>query len=296
MPRHVYGKRPAQPARPHLKLSASLADLATPPPVADWQNDGIEWPMYGNDTVGDCTCAAVGHMVNQLTFYGSGTEQLPTEAHVLAMYSAITGYKPGKPSTDTGAYCQDVLAYWRKTGLEGHKIVAYAAVDPANMTEVHQAIAAFGTVYIGFNVTDAAEDAFDAGKVWDVKKDSQDLGGHCVPIGAYDANKKTLGGVTWAEEFTMTEAYWKQNVDEAWVVLDEDGLNAALAYFAGSTSFYELGLLYAALTGEANPVPVPVTPPAPPVPVPPAPPVVAPSAADVTLYDAFTTWKASVGL
>jgi TPR repeat protein len=255
--RHAYGKLPAQPARPHLKLSGAMRKLAAPPAMSDWQADTIQWPMYANDEIGDCTCAAVGHMVNQLTFYGSGTEVQPTEAHVVAMYSAITGYNPKKPATDTGAYCQDVLAYWRKTGLEGHKIVAYAALDVSNLDEIKQAIAAFGTVYIGLSVTDAAENAFDAGKLWDVKKGSKNLGGHCVPMGAYDSTKKALYGVTWAAEFGMTEAYWKQNVEEAWVVLDEDGLNKAAAYFAGSASFYALGDVFAALTGETNPIPQP---------------------------------------
>jgi hypothetical protein len=261
--RHHYGKLPAQPARPHLKLSPVMKRLAAPPVRADWQADTIQWPMYANDQIGDCTCAAVGHMVNQLTFYGSGTEVQPKESSVVGMYSAVTGYRPGHPSTDTGAYCQDVLAYWRKTGLEGHKIVAYAALDVSNLDEVKQAIAMFGTVYIGFTVTDAAEDAFDAGQVWDVKRGARNLGGHCVPMGAFDSAKKTLYGVTWAAEFGMTEAYWKKYVDEAWVVLDEDGLNKAMAYFAGSASFYELGQAFAALTNETNPIPAPA-----PVPVP----------------------------
>src|SRR5690348_4996959 len=156
------GKLPAQPARPHLKLSAVLRDrLAAPPASADWQADSIQWPMYANDAVGDCTCAGVGHMVNQLTFYGSGTEQIPTEKSVLGMYSAITGYTPSDPNSDTGAYCQDVLAYWRKTGLERHKIVAYASLDVSNLTEIKQAISLFGTVYVGLNFPDTAMTQFD---------------------------------------------------------------------------------------------------------------------------------------
>jgi hypothetical protein len=283
---HKYGKLPAQPARPHLKLSPVLAELPTPPISADWQSNSISWPMYANDTVGDCTCAAVGHVINQLTFYGAGAEYMVTTAHVLAMYSAITGYNPKDSNSDTGAYCQDVLAYWRKTGIEGHKIVAYAALDPSNLTEVKQAINAFGSVYIGFSVTQAAEDAFDAGKVWDVKKGSPNLGGHCVPVGAFNSTTKRFGGVTWAEEFEMTEAYWKQNVDEAWVVLDQDGLNKALEYFAGSATFYDLGQIFAALTGETNPVPVPD-----PTPTPTPPAVVD----DATMWANAKAWAAAKG-
>lgn len=266
------GKLPAQPARPQLRLCPVLAELPAPPAAADWQSDTIAWPMYGNDTIGDCTCAGVGHMVNQLTFYGSGTEQSPTEQHVVAMYSAITGYNPDDPNSDTGAYCQDVLGYWRKTGLEGHKVVAYASLDVHNLTEVKQAVAQFGTVYVGLNFPDSAMTQFNEGKPWDVVKGAKIEGGHCVIVGAYGGGK--FGLVTWGAEAEMTEAFWKKYVDEAWVVLDPDGLNRAGAYFAGSPTLYALGQEFATLTGQANPVPQPTPQPTPtPTPVP-APPVV----------------------
>ncbi|MFG2970911.1 hypothetical protein ACGFZS_47345 [Streptomyces sp. NPDC048288] len=250
------GKLPAQPARPQLRLSAVLQErLAAPPASCDYQSDIITWPMYANDSVGDCTCAGVGHMVNQLTFYGSGTEIQPTEKNVLGMYSAITGYTPTNPDSDTGAYCQDVLGYWRKTGLEGHKIVAYASLDVSDLTEVKQAIATFGTVYVGMSFPDSAMDQFNAGETWDVKRGARVEGGHCVIVGAY-GNKK-FGLVTWGAETEMTEAFWKKYVDEAWVVLDADGLTKAASYFTGAPSFYALGVQFATLTGEANPIPEP---------------------------------------
>lgn len=260
------GKLPAQPARPHLRLSAVLSTLAAPPASCDWQADSIAWPMYGNSDIGDCTCAAAGHVVNQLTFYGRGQEVQPTDGDVIGMYSAVTGYNPKKPSTDQGAYCQDVLAYFRKTGLAGHKLAAYAAVDVSNLTEVRQAINLFGSVYIGLNFPGSAMDQFNAGQPWDVVKGAQIEGGHCVIVGSYGGGK--LGVITWGAETEMTEAFWKKYVDEAWVVLDADGLSQAGAYFAGAASFYALGAQFAALTGEANPIPAPAPQPTPPAPKP----------------------------
>ncbi|MEU5596702.1 hypothetical protein [Streptomyces sp. NPDC020298] len=263
------GKLPAQPARPHLRLSAVLRErLANPPARADWQSDAIAWPMYGNDRAGDCTCAGVGHMVNQLTFYGSGTEKLPAEKSVIGMYSAITGYDPSKTDpatgenpTDTGAYCQDVLSYWRKTGLEGHRITAYAALDVSNLNEIKQAISLFGTVYVGLSFPDSAMDQFNQGKPWDVVRGARVEGGHCVIVGAYGAAK--FGLITWGAETTMSEAFWRAYVDEAWVVLDQDGLKKAGVYFTGAPSFYALGQAFAELTGEANPIPAPLPSPTP---------------------------------
>ena len=281
------GKLPAQPARPHLSLSPVLAALPTPPASVDWQSDAITWPMYSNDTIGDCTCAGVGHLVNQLTFYGSGTEVQPTLEHVVAMYSAITGYTPNDPSSDTGAYCQDVLAYWRKTGLEGHRIVAYASLDVHNLTEIKQAVAQFGTVYVGMSFPDSAMEQFNAGQTWDLVKGARIEGGHCVIVGAYGNGK--LGLVTWGAEAEMTETFWRKYVDEAWVVLDPDGLNRAGAYFAGSPSFYALGEQFAALTGEKNPVPQPAPVPAP-VPSPPPSPAPAPDPRLVQALGLMQAW------
>jgi hypothetical protein len=278
------GKLPAQPARPHLKLSAVLRErLAVPPAAMDWQDDRIVWPMYGNAEVGDCTCAGVGHLVNQLTYYGTGTEVEPAESSVLGMYSAITGYDPTKPDSDTGAYCQDVLAYWRKTGLEGHKITAYASLDVSNLTEIKQAIALFGTVYVGLSFPDSAMTQFDNDQPWDVVRGATVEGGHCVIVGAYGAGK--FGLVTWGAETAMTEAFWKRYVDEAWVVLDADGLKKAGVYFTGAPSYYALGEQFAALTGEKNPIPQPG-----PVPTPPSPP--APSPVDPRLAKALGLMQA----
>jgi hypothetical protein len=276
------GKLPAQPARPQLKLSAVLRErLAIPPAAMDWQDDRIVWPMYGNDQVGDCTCAGVGHLVNQLTYYGSGSEVQPTDSSVLDMYSAITGYDPAKPASDTGAYCQDVLACWRKTGLEGHKITAYASLDVSNLVEVKQAIALFGTVYVGLSFPDSAMTQFDNAQPWDVVRGAKVEGGHCVIVGAYGNGK--LGLVTWGAETTMTEAFWRKYVDEAWVVLDADGMKKAGVYFTGAPSFYALGQQFAALTGESNPIPTPK-------------PTPTPSDIDKTFATATRAWLASKGL
>jgi hypothetical protein len=265
-----------------LKLSAVLRErLAIPPAAMDWQDDRIVWPMYGNDQVGDCTCAGVGHLVNQLTYYGSGSEVQPTDSSVLGMYSAITGYDPTKPASDTGAYCQDVLAYWRKTGLEGHKITAYASLDVSNLTEIKQAIALFGTVYVGLSFPDSAMTQFDNDQPWDVVRGAKVEGGHCVIVGAYGSGK--LGLVTWGAETTMTEAFWKKYVDEAWVVLDTDGMKKAGVYFTGAPSFYALGQQFAALTGEPNPIPTPK-------------PTPTPSDIDKTFATATRAWLASKGL
>jgi hypothetical protein len=262
--RRPLGRIAPQPARLHLKLSAVLVDalasakVPNPPPSVLYAARGIAWDMYGNDQYGDCVEAGYGHLVNQVTFYGSGSEFVPTTADVLGMYSAITGFNPKKPSTDQGTYIQDALAYARKTGLDTHKIVAYAAVDPSNTTEVMQSVALFGQLLIGMNFPDSAMDQFDSGDDWDVVKGAKIEGGHCVLIIGYDAAGLDL--VTWGKHIRMTWAFWSKYVDEAWVILDADGVQRAGAFFTGLASFYALGEAFTELTGETNPVPQPVDP------------------------------------
>jgi hypothetical protein len=266
------GKLPAQPARPQLRLSTVLAERLTAPPAsADWQDDRIVWPMYGNADWGDCVFAEIGHAVNQLTYYGTGAEVEPPEDDILNAYSKVTGFDPnagppGSNPTDQGTYIQDALKYWRKTGISGHKIVAYASLDVGNLDEIRQAIALFGSISIGMNFPDSAMDQFDTGQTWDVVKGARIEGGHCVLAGAYD--KDGVGIVTWGAETRMTWKFWQKYVDEAWVCLDEDGLTTAATYFTGAASFYALGQEFASLTGQKNPVPTPQPQPTP-VPTPP---------------------------
>ncbi|MFF7130421.1 hypothetical protein [Streptomyces sp. NPDC008240] len=222
--------------------------------------------MYGNDEWGDCVFAEIGHAVNQLTWYATGSEVEPTDDDILTGYSAVTGFNPnagppGDNPTDNGTYVQDALTYWRTTGIAGHKIVAYASLDVANLDEIRQAINLFGNISIGMNFPASAMNQFNAGQTWDVVRGAKVEGGHCVLAGAYD--KDGVGIVTWGAETKMTWRFWTRYVDEAWVVLDADGLKKAGVYFTGAPSFYALGQEFAELTGEKNPIPSPVPSPPP---------------------------------
>jgi len=47
------------------------AKLPPPPPDLDLAAAVMEWPMYANDRIGDCTTAAAAHMIEAWT-YGRG--------------------------------------------------------------------------------------------------------------------------------------------------------------------------------------------------------------------------------
>lgn len=260
------GRLPAEPARPHLRLADYTIDLAAPPPAVDWLSAVTSWPMYLNDQIGDCTAAGIGHLIEGDTRYAQGTAVQISDQDVLHLYEATSGYNPADPATDQGAVCQDVLDYMRKTGVAGHKALAFAKVDLSNRTQLQQAIALFGQVYAGFNFPSSAMDQFHAGQVWDVVNGAQIEGGHCVTLGAYGANG--LSCVTWGRVQALTWRFLTKYFDEGWVVITPDWLSSRGQSPTG-LSLYQLGQDLAALTGGPNPIPAPPQPT--PSPVPPQP-------------------------
>ncbi len=203
------------------------AQLPTPPPAVDYTK-AVKgpWGMMANDKVGDCTSAAAGHLIMEWTA-DTDRQVDPTTKQVLEAYSAITGYDPATGSNDDGAVETDVLNHWRKTGVAGHQILAYAALEPGNTQHVRDAIDLFGGVYIGLALPVSAQRQ----NVWSVPPGGVhgdgkpgSWGGHAVPVMAYDAHGLTV--ITWGETKTMTWQFWSAYCDEAYAVLSMDFLEA----------------------------------------------------------------------
>lgn len=202
-----------------FKLSRYLPTLPPVPPAADWSGKVAAWGMMANDSVGDCTCAAAGHL-EMLWTSEAGIEFTPADADVLAAYSAISGYNPGDANSDQGADELSVLNYWRQTGIACRRIYSFATVNVSNLAEVRAAVALFGGLYIGVQLPQSAMDAVDAGAPWINVSDQNILGGHAVPIVAYDTNGLTC--ITWGKPQRMTWDWFAKYCDEAYVVLSPD--------------------------------------------------------------------------
>lgn len=200
--------------------------LVAPPIRADFASKVTDWPMYGNDVRGDCTIAGAGHMEEAWTAYGQHREVSVADDDVLRAYEAVSGYDPSTGANDNGAVELDVLKYWRKVGIGGHKIVAFMRVDVHNHRQVKQAIATFGGIYTGFRVPQSAEDQFAGGEHWHVDPGpagQQILGGHCVPVLGYDPANLTC--ITWARAQALTWHFWDVYFDEAWAIVTTDFLD-----------------------------------------------------------------------
>lgn len=263
------GRLPNDPTKPRLKLA--LKASGTVPAQADWLSKVTDWPMYGNDQLGDCTCAAAGHMIEQWSAYASTQTEI-TDADVLKAYEVAGGYNPANPSTDQGAVMQDVLNYWRHTGIGGHQILAFAEANVKDLNECRVAVAEFGTLYLGINFPASAMDQFNAGQPWDVVQGAQIEGGHAINAGWYDTAAGTWKVVTWGKVQTMTQAFFDAYVEEAWVVITQDWIDAKGDAPTGVDTA-ALGQQFTELTGDPSPfppAPAPVPTPTP-APMPPTP-------------------------
>lgn len=221
-----FGKKPARRDYRTLRLKDYLTvALPAPPPAYDAVGQALAklgldlptaFPMDGNDTYGDCTCAAVGHAATMFEA-AVGNTNIPTIDAVVALYQSLTG------GPDTGLDELTVLNHWRQSMFSGVQITAYASIDPKNHDHVKQAIQLFDLVYVGLQVPADMEDCFEAGRVMGAGALTQ--GGHAVIAVAYDdVGPKIL---TWGGIMQMTWACWDDCVDEAYALLPDEAQNPA---------------------------------------------------------------------
>ena len=91
----------------------------------------ILFPMDGNDQYGDCTCAAVAHLItiNQALI---NNNVIPKTKDVLKLYRKLTD------GQDTGCNELDVLNYWKNHKFVSDEIIAYVSIDPKNHAHVQK--------------------------------------------------------------------------------------------------------------------------------------------------------------
>lgn len=219
---HANGKLPPHPedTHPRVKLVNHLLLPATEvPAVVDYAAKVASWPMYGNNDIGDCTCAGVGHMIQAWTAYAGSEVTLP-DADILALYEKLSGYNPATGANDNGCVEQDVLQDLVDTGIDGHKVLAFAQVNIKDPAEMKAALQIFGSLYLGIQCPQSAQQQYADGQPWDYVPGSPVEGGHCVVMQKWD--EKYMYIVSWGELIPMTSAFWSNYGDEAWVVVTQD--------------------------------------------------------------------------
>jgi len=237
MSAYRFGKHPPKVDYRTLRLGKYLTSgLAAPPASCDvltrvyqklnTSDPTALFPMDGNDTLGDCTIAALAHA--ETVFNGIiGKRSILAKRNVVKLYLHLTG------GVDSGLNELDVLNFWRSNAVSGEKILAFAAINVKNHTHVKQAIQLFGGVYLGFQVQQNAVQEFDARKPWVPGPLTND--GHAVFAVAYDSSGVTV--LTWGNTQKATWGWWDECVDEAYAILPPE---AAKPGFAPGFDFAQL--------------------------------------------------------
>jgi hypothetical protein len=229
MSAYRFGKYPPKHDYRTLRLKTYLTSaLAVPPPSYDvlpkvYQKLNTSdptklFPMDGNDTLSDCTIAALAHAVS--VYRGLiGVQKIMPKQDVVKVYMHLTG------GVDSGLHELDVLNYWRTHAVSGDKILAYASIDEKNHTHVQQAIQLFGGVYVGFQVQQNCLQEFNAHQPWTPGPLTTD--GHAVFAVAYDSTGVTV--LTWGSTQKATWAWWDECVDEAYAILPPEAKKSDFA-------------------------------------------------------------------
>lgn len=204
--------------------------LPATPITINWSHAVQNYPMYGNDRCGDCTAAAVGHMIQTWTA-NTGSVVTISDADVLALYSTVSGYDPNTGANDNGAVETTVLEYWKNNGVVGHKILGYLSLEPGNLDHIQLATSIFGGVYLGIELPLIAQQQINAKQPWSAPLSPRSpqafpgsWGGHAVPVVNFGPQGLTC--VTWGQLQPMTNKFFSTYCDEAYAIVSPDWLNA----------------------------------------------------------------------
>jgi hypothetical protein len=230
MATYRFGKHPPQFDYRTLRFRDYLTrDLGPPPasvdvlaskvyPKVNSSDPTVLFPMDGNDTLGDCTIAALAHAIT--AYRGiTGHKDIMAKQAVVKLYMHLTG------GVDSGLNEANVLNYWRQHAVSHDKILAYVSIDPKNHTHIEQAINLFNGVYLGFQVQQNAIADFDARRAWTPGTLTTD--GHAVFAVGYDKDGVTV--LTWGNTQKGTWAWWDECVDEAYAILPPEATDPAFA-------------------------------------------------------------------
>lgn len=213
----------------NLRFAAfTTPDLPAPPKKVDWMSRVGTWPMHANDRVGCCEVVSCAHSVQAWTAY-AGNETVVDTRDVVSAYSAITGYNPRTGQPDPGITSLNMLGYWRRAGVGGHRISAYVEVDVHDRNEVKSALNVAGALLIGADLPVSAGDQLGAGKQWSIVRGGRgragSWGGHAMHVGGYDSRGVIVS--TWGRVQRMTWGFWDTYVVEAFAPISRDWFTTA---------------------------------------------------------------------
>ena len=216
----------------NFKLGKYITTLPTAPASVKYSPPVVAAGGYGmlcNDKLGCCVVAGAMHLGMTWTDQHGTTMKIPSDAEVIAAYSAIGGYVPGDESTDNGCDMLTALNYWRQTGITAggtlHQIGGFAEVNHKDPAELAAALWLFGGLFVGIELPAGFQGLTSWTRVPNQHKGKwapDSWGGHCV-IFVDDVNE-LLQTVTWGE-LVPTDNTALPYVDEVYAVFSQEMLD-----------------------------------------------------------------------
>ncbi len=223
------GKLPAKNDPRDLSMANYIKPsiLAKLPIELDWTlKKTTPWGMMENWNLSDCTCAAAGHMIECWTA-NAKKENIIRDKAILKAFIALSGYDPATGKNDNPIYLSDAMNYWRKSGIGGHRIRAYATIQYKNHDLVRAAVYLFGGIYVGLNLPNTIKGQ----EVWELMPGALtgdnapgSFGGHAVTVLAYDT--KYLTCISWGKKKKISWEFWDAYCDELYAIVTEDFIAA----------------------------------------------------------------------
>lgn len=218
-----------------FKVEDYIQAVPAAPPVVDWTKSVPAYGMLCNDKLSCCVIAGMMHLAMQQRAAAGLRVVMPTQAEVIAAYSAIGGYVPGDPGTDNGCVMLDAMNYWRKNGLVfggvKHVITAFASVKLHQEPLEASAVWLFGGGLDGLDLPVAAQGASD----WKTPPNLRgrnapgSWGGHCVDVAGVNTPGRFLKPVTWGATMPEDQGFREVYCVESYVVFTPEWIEANLS-------------------------------------------------------------------
>lgn len=207
---------------------AELMKYVKPPKTFDFYNLVSDYPIAGNDVVGNCLQAAFLHAMQTQMAVINQPFTPPTENQMITLNSSLG---------DTGQYPALLLAFWRSRGLFGTKIDGFGTVyNLKDHDAIKKAVWVYGSGIATAVLPDSVGVFFERGTEWDVvltkqyppgqstkpnsKKQwlpEQGTVGHALAVTGF--SKRGVKFVTWGTEAECSWEWWDEYVQQFDVVL-----------------------------------------------------------------------------
>lgn len=204
--------------------SQSHPNYQAPPFSEDLTGKVSNYTYLGNDTVGCCTRACYGHIIQQRCALINEPCTLQA-SDVLQAYKDGTGWDgvPGSAS-DRGGQIIDALVQMKNVGMGGYKIRQFGRVNHHDTIEMRAALHLFGSIIVGADLPAAI---WRQNTNWDVnppgsrKPDEapRSAGGHAFILTGHQYGQWM--SMPWITKTSLSYAWDDLYIDEAWFVIDD---------------------------------------------------------------------------